>query len=448
MRDLIITIIIFGSVPFILLRPHVGIMMWTWISIMNPHRLAWGFISEFPVAMLIAVVTVVSWLMSKEEKKISWDPIIVLIAVYLAWTGFTTLLALVPDAAGAPFRKFAKGILMIFLTLALMRSEKRLEILIWIIVVSVGYFAVKGGIFTLMTGGQYRVWGPPSSIIFGNNELAVATLMILPLMRYLALKADNKWIRWGLNASIPLSLVSVIGSYSRGAFLAMAALAIAWWWKSNRRLAFGAAAVALAIVLVPVIPSKWVERMHSIENYEEDGSAQGRLRIWTFAINVAKDRPFTGGGFGVFRGREKIYSKYNPDSKRRNVHSIYFEVLGTQGFIGLILFLAIGITGLRTCTSIQKRTRDRPDLINEYRYAGMLKLSLVAYAVGGAFLNMSTYDQYYLLLITLVLCKGIVDQKLELAGVADTSTNVPSFRRPAAIAAGPEPAPAHPSYRR
>ena len=32
MRDLIITIIIFGSVPFILLRPHVGIMMWTWIS--------------------------------------------------------------------------------------------------------------------------------------------------------------------------------------------------------------------------------------------------------------------------------------------------------------------------------------------------------------------------------------------------------------------------------
>ena len=59
--------------------------------------------------------------------------------------------------------------------------------------------------------------------------------------------------------------------------------------------------------------------MNTIENYEQDGSAQGRLQMWTFAINVAKDRPINGGGFGVFRGREDIYEKYNPGTRRRNV---------------------------------------------------------------------------------------------------------------------------------
>ena len=169
MRDLLITIIIFGSIPFILQRPHIGILMWTWISLMNPHRLGWGMANSLPVAMVIGAVTAAAWLMSKEEKKVQWDPIVVLMAVYLAWTVLTTALALVPDAAIGDLRKFGKSIVMIFLTLILMRSEKRFTALIWIIVLSIGYYSTTGGIFTVMTGGQFRVWGPPGSVVAGNN---------------------------------------------------------------------------------------------------------------------------------------------------------------------------------------------------------------------------------------------------------------------------------------
>ncbi len=448
MRDLFITIIIFGSIPFIFQRPHVGILMWTWISLMSPHRLGWDWATSLPVAMVIGAVTAVAWMVSKEDKKIPWDSIIVLMVVYLAWTMLTTGLALVPDAAIGPFKKFGKAILMIILTLIMMRSEKRFLALIWIIVLSIGFYSTKGGIFTLMTGGQFRVWGPPGSLITGNNELAVATLMVLPLMRYLALRTEIWWIRWGLNAAALLSLISVVGSYSRGAFLAMAALAIVWWWKSRRRITFALVAVVVAIAVMPLIPSKWYDRMQSIENYEQDGSARGRLEMWTFAVNVAKDRPITGGGFGVFRGREKIYEKYYPDAtRRRNVHSVYFEVLGTQGFVGLIIFLALGIATLRTCTWIQKKSRDRPDLSKEYQFGVMLKLSLVAYAVGGAFLNLSTFDLFFLLLATATLCKGIVMRKLGEADFDNAAMNVPSFRRPPALAYGPEPAPAQPGFR-
>ena len=170
MRDLLITIIIFGSIPFILQRPHIGIVMWTWISLMNPHRLGWGMVNSMPVAITIGAVTVAAWLMSREDKKVPWDPIVGLMVVYLAWTTFTLTLALVPDAGWQLYQKFAKSLAMIILTLILMRSEKRFVALIWIIVLSIGFYTVKGGVFTLMTGGQFTVWGPPGSVIRSSRS--------------------------------------------------------------------------------------------------------------------------------------------------------------------------------------------------------------------------------------------------------------------------------------
>ena len=114
----------------------------------------------------------------------------------------------------------------------------------------------------------------------------------------------------------------------------------------------------------------------------------------------------------------------------------------------MIIFLALGIATLRTCTWIQKQTRDRPELSKEHLFGVMLKLSLVAYAVGGAFLNLSTYDLFFLLLATATLCKGIVMQKLREGNLENAAMNVPSFRRPPTLGYGPEPAPAQPGFHR
>ena len=42
--------IVFGSIPLILSRPFFGIIMWSWIAYMAPHRLTWGVAYDFPVA--------------------------------------------------------------------------------------------------------------------------------------------------------------------------------------------------------------------------------------------------------------------------------------------------------------------------------------------------------------------------------------------------------------
>jgi len=70
MRDLVITLIVFGSIPFILKKPYIGLLMWCWLGYMNPHRLSWGFAYDFPFAQVIAIVTMLAIFLDKEKKQI------------------------------------------------------------------------------------------------------------------------------------------------------------------------------------------------------------------------------------------------------------------------------------------------------------------------------------------------------------------------------------------
>ena len=48
MRDIAIFLVVAIGIPFILRNPAVGIGYWVWLSLMNPHRAAWGFAYSFP----------------------------------------------------------------------------------------------------------------------------------------------------------------------------------------------------------------------------------------------------------------------------------------------------------------------------------------------------------------------------------------------------------------
>src|SRR3546814_13946144 len=83
--------------------------------------------------------------------------------------------------------------------------------------------------------------------------------------------------------------------------------------------------------------------MQTIETYQEDGSALSRLEVWGFALKLTKDRPIVGGGFRVSYN-DAIYLKYVPDARTgrgRNYHSVYFEILGALGYVGLAIYLAL-----------------------------------------------------------------------------------------------------------
>ncbi len=413
MRDLILTLIIIGSLPLVFVRPWMGILIFAWISYMNPHRLTWGFAYDVPFAMIVAVVTIVAYAMSTEQKRIPMTPVTVLILTYVVWTSITTAFALNPDEAMPQWIKFLKIQLMTVLTLAMMNSRKRIHMFVWVVAISLGFYGFKGGIFGLLSGGQYRFWGPEGSFIGDNNSIALALVMTVPLMYYLHQNTKEKWIKLGLLAAMVLSLAAVFMTYSRGGFLALAAMSLVLWFRARRRVMLGAIGASVLAGMLAFMPAQWTERMWTVKTYETDTSASQRFDAWQFSLNVARDNPITGGGFKVHES-EKLYLKYHPTALRiaASAHSIYFEILGEHGWIGLILFLAIGAGALGTCRWLRKNTRGDAELRWAYDLGNMLQVSFIGYAVAGTFLNLATFDLFYHLVVVAVVTRLVAQQSL------------------------------------
>ncbi|ARO86516.1 putative O-glycosylation ligase, exosortase A system-associated [Nitrosospira lacus] len=412
MRDILVTLIVLGSLPLILKRPYIGILMWVWISVMNPHTQGWGFAATFPFAAIVAGVTFVSLFFTKESKGLPLTPVTWIFIAFVLWMNVTTIFALYPDDAYIQWNKVIKIMLMTFVTLMLIKTKKHVQLLILVIVVSLGYYGVKGGIFTIKSGGVDMVWGPEGTFIGGNNEIALALIMTIPLMHYLQIISPNKWVRHGLTAAMLLCAVAALGSYSRGALLAIAAMGAFLWLKSRQKAGLGFLAVLAIPPLLAFMPDQWSLRMDSINTYEEDESVQGRFNAWWMAYNLAKDRPLTGGGFEV--AMPELFYRYAPNPiDIHAAHSIYFQALGEHGFVGLGLYLLLGFMTWRTGSWIIRSTAKRDDYMWAYNLATMIQVSLIGFAVGGAFLSLLYFDVPYYLMAAMVATRLLVEKELK-----------------------------------
>lgn len=411
MRDIVLALFIFGTIPFILSRPYIGLLVWSWLGYMNPNRLCYGFAISFPWVQLVAIVTLVSLVLSKESKKIPWSVVSVLLAVFLLWTGISTYYAAVPDSAWKAWLEFVKILVMVFVTLILVDNRQRMDWLVWVMVASLGFYGFKGGIFTILKGGNYHVLGPPASFIADNNALALALCMTVPLMRYLQLHSSRKWVRAALWALMILTCVTVLGTYSRGGLIALAVALGALFLKSRRRLTVVLVVAVIGFAAYHFMPSKWTERMGTLQHAEQTDSGTTRIESYKFAANVALHHPLLGGGFNVYQS-PSAWARYAPaDSIPRAIHSIYLRVLGEQGFLGLALFLALLFASWRNCSKARKLTRDIEGMRWAFDLASMLQVALVAYMTAGAFLPMSYFDlSYQLMALSAVLSAHCVSQ--------------------------------------
>jgi probable O-glycosylation ligase (exosortase A-associated) len=412
MRDLFVTAVIFGLLPFIFKRPWVGILVWAWLSYMNPHRLAWGFAFDFPFNMIVAIVTIVSFMASKEKKEMIWTRETIVLLIFIGWMLFTTFFAFYPQYSWLQWDKVWKIQLMVFLTALIIKERQHLHWLVWVIALSLGFYGVKGGIFTILKGGIYRVQGPEGTFIGGNNELALALVMVIPLIRYLHLQETRKSFKIGLASAMVLTGVAAIGSQSRGGLVAIVAMGLFLWLKSRKKIVTGIYMAIAVAIMASVMPQEWYDRMNTIKTFQEDQSAQGRINAWHTAFNVAKDR-ITGGGFEMWF--PPTFRQYAPDPMNvRDVHSIYFEIMGEQGFIGFGLFMLLGLMAWIRARQVIKRCKNDPENKWASDLAAMSQVSLVGYAAGGAFLGMGYFDlPYHLMIILLLAAKfsGVLEKK-------------------------------------
>ena len=420
MRDLVFTLVFFGVVLPALTRPWLGIVIWCWMDYMNPHRLCYGFAKyAIPFSQISAGVTVGSALIIQEPRRFPWTRETVLLICFVLWMNVTVWFALNPYAAWTEWDRVMKIQVMVFATLFLMYDRWRLEALVWIIVLSLGFYGVKGGVFTLMTGGAHRVHGPEYTYIEDNNDLALALVSIIPLMRYLQLKTESKFIRIGLGIAMFFTTISILGSYSRAGFIALATVSFLMFLKSRKKVVFGFMLVAAIGIGLAIMPQQWFDRMNTIKSYEQDNSARGRFNAWEFAWNVAMDHPITGGGFRVFT--KELFQIYAPDPEDyHEAHNIFFKVLGEHGFPGVFLFASLFASAWFSASWVKQQVRSFPHLMWAGDLAGMMQVSLAGFTLGGSFLNLAYFALPYHLVAIILICKVIV--KEEIAAAADVST--------------------------
>jgi len=403
MRDIALVMLFAPALLFALRSTWIGVLLWTWVSIMNPHRLTYGFANEFPFAALAAAATLASLLWNRDKVRLPRDAAVLVLLLFMGWMCITTLTALNPELAPRGLDRTLKILLMTIVAMAALRERRHIEYFVWVNVLSLAFFGVKGGVFTIASGGTYRVWGPAGSFIEGNNELGLALIMMIPLANYLRLVSPHRWVRTALMLVMLLSAAAALGTQSRGAFLALSAMGFVLWLRSPRKVPVAMAICGFAVILVAFMPSSWEERMRTIQTYEEDGSAMGRINAWATAVNIANDR-ITGGGF--YLDGPEVFSRYapNPD-KVLTAHSIYFQALGEQGWIGLSLFLSLGFLAFLSAGRIRSQAVEDERTRWLHALCGMAQVSLVGYAVGGAFLSLTYFDLPYNILVVIVACK-------------------------------------------
>ena len=450
MRDLLLTAIVLAALVYGFRRPWVGVTLWTWLSIMNPHRMTYGFAYDASFAAMAAGGTLLALLLTKDPVRLPKSGPVFVLVLFIIWMAITTLFAYFPGESLDQLTKVFKIQLMTLVALAVLHEKRHILIFVWINTFSLGFYGVKGGIHTIITGGGDggRVWGP-GGFIGGNNEIGLAMLMIIPFLYYAYLQVKLKWMRMGLVGAMLLTTIAVLGTQSRGAFLAIAAMGMVLWWRAPRKILTGTLIVCTALVALAVMSEQFAQRMATIKTYDEDTSAVARIYAWQTAFNIANQRPL-GAGFAMYE--QGISDRYGAglnftgmiDPKileARAAHSIYFQVLGEHGWVGLVLFLGVFVLTWRMGSSLRKRTKGQAELQWVYQLAGMCQVSLAGFAVGGAGLSLAYFDLPYNILIILVVTDRWLAQHQAVAqGAARSGSGAPpgsvtadaaaSFRRP------------------
>lgn len=436
MRSVIFFCEMLALLPIVVARPFVGVLIFSFISFSNLHRFTWGFTTSLPWVYVTVILTLIGCVVAREPKRLPVNATTLLVLMFLICITLTSMVALAPfEAVMTKWEAVAKVFFFLLVTAALLTDRYRIHALLWVMVISLGYYGVKGGGFTLMTGGGGRVLGPPASMIADNNHLAAGLLVTLPIINYLRMQSAHRIVRTGLLFGMILTLFGVIGSYSRGALIGLAAVSFVLWLRSSNKIVTGVVIVVAVVAAVSVMPQEWQDRMWTLQDAEKTDSGQSRLAMWHAAWNMAVHRPLVGAGFmGPYT--QYVMDEYAPGTLPRAVHSIWFETLGEHGFPTFFVWLGLSGVAILNTFAIQRESKGIPGLQWCRDLARMAQVSMVAYMVAGTFLSLGYWDFYFTFLVVIAATRMLVQQEVRKTRAALTGD---SAWRPALLPGAPLP---------
>jgi len=411
--------------PFFILairNPFLGLCGWVWTIMAIPKNMLWGFAADIRFTYFLAIATIIGMIIGRDPlRKVPWNSLFILMLLLLIQTALSNVFTLgTGEASWAVWSDFFKAILFSGLIIMLLTTKNRIETFLIALLLGIGFNILFEGLKFLVTGGSYKIIGIHNSMMTDNNLFALAVLMVIPLYLYMIPQVKHKFLKLGFTGLAGLSAVCVIGSFSRGGFIGLVIVSWQVFLKVKRKLVFIIFAVCFSSVAIYVASDRWSERIQTIENVKEDSSFLGRVTAWKLATLAAMDNPLLGTGQDSMQ-HEHVWQLYyfdinqfdfitpknTPSDKPKAAHSIYFQVLGDAGFLGLILFLLILFNAFLLSRSLVKRANK--EWIKHLAKA--INTTLIVFMLSGGLLSMAYYDLLYALIAILISLKQLNIEK-------------------------------------
>ena len=420
MRDLMMLSAFLFMVPLAMQSAFVAYLFWAWSGVLLPNYYLYGFMQSMRFNFLFALMALGLMWMGKLKNKGQWvkSRTATLYICFLTLGSISALLAEEPNPLNADvYVAFVKAMLFCLVMPYFLTSRLRIHVMIMMLGIGLGFHGMVEGLKVIASGGSHHVVGL-GGMMSDNNHWGVAMVMTLPLLLYLSNYSDNRLARWGFMVATGVTVISILGSNSRGAFLGMAIIG-AWMIMVGRRKIFSLFIVAIAVVAIAnYAPESWFSRMQTIENAGADESFMGRISAWKISAAGAIRHPIFGLGFHGIQ-HDEVWGRYislattlpgnvpaDMMEHNRAAHSIYFEVLGDLGFVGFMFFLAILFNAVYTRFEIRRLSKKiGPEALWASDLGDWLGVAVVAYMAAGAGVSLGYFETSYAIMMLLEITK-------------------------------------------
>ncbi|QOL50952.1 putative O-glycosylation ligase, exosortase A system-associated [Massilia litorea] len=415
MRDLFMLAVLPVMLYAMVQRPFIAVGMWLWTALFYPNAWVYGIAGIPRYNLLFTGVAILSYLAWRTKPKIELTGVGALVLAFFVWTLASTTMSIGnQDVSWDYWIRFSKVVALFIAIVLVIKDKLHFDFVLWCVVLSVGFYADLETLKFIASGGGHKIVGLSGHVLGDRNELALAFVMTLPLCYYLWTEYGkrSRILNLGLLGTMALLALGVIGTESRGGFVALLMLGAYLYIKSDRKILLTILIAAFCIGASFYISSDYVARMDTITAAEQDDSFMTRVVAWKLSFIMAMQHPFFGGGikaleyFPVWSELSKEFFAYPwfytgtgfPNTTiARAAHSIYFQVLGDQGFVGLALYLGCLATSFLKAGGVARKARKRGAPAWLPTAAVMVQLSIFAFAVGGAALSLAYFDLIFAL---------------------------------------------------
>jgi O-antigen ligase len=265
------------------------------------------------------------------------------------WPALLLLVAAALDVVEAPGRNAALGlfrayfvepIAFAFVLVHAVSSVRRAFVVLAGLGVAGLWVSIPNALVVLeaLRTHAYDVLNTPPVVIYTTaNALALFLDPLIAIAASLVLYVRDRNVRAASAVFLIIAGPAMILTFSRGGYLAMAAVAVGLALSHRRRwwLLGGVLAVAILLVLIPPIYRRVAVEFQNVGGTTFYGNA-GRIALWTATLHMLQHYPIFGAGLSGFAVRVQPY--WHPESTAQFIdpHNIVLNFWVETGVLGVI----------------------------------------------------------------------------------------------------------------